>query len=200
MKDKSIVSIIILAFVCLFIGFLIGVGLNDIPYLSVAKDIQLGPIIASFLTALVTLGLAFLIPYLITKQIDDSKAIKAFLIAEINTFNKDLEKIKVHLEQCKKVDKITNEDKMEINSLLDYLDKRVGSISQQLNFSFSIKSKTDMNELRIANDAFWKKITGGDLMNENFTAITPDFWKTSLEAYSDYELKIKMLAHKISNY
>ncbi|HMS38765.1 MAG TPA: hypothetical protein PKE69_00960 [Pyrinomonadaceae bacterium] len=197
MNNKLIAAFII---VFLLLGFVIGVLINDIPFLSVSREVQLGAIIGSSITAFTTLVLAFSIPYLITKQLEDKKGIKQFLISEITLFTKELEKIKLKLEDCYKSGAIKNEDKMEINLLFEYLDKKVDSISEQLRFSYCDKSKDDIQELKDVNANFWKKITSGEFMSAKFVKITPEFWKSSFGSYCDCEMKVKMLAHKISKY
>lgn len=189
------ISIIIFSF-----GILIGILINDVPYLTLDNKVQLGAVIASLFTGMITFSIALLIPYLITKRFDDQKGIKQFLINEIALFCKDLEKIKNQLEENHKLGSIKNDDKREINLLFEYLDTRVDSISQQLKQSFPTQSNNEIEELKSANMLFWKNVTGGELMDEKFKKITPEFWKSSLSAYSDFELKIKMLAHKINKY
>lgn len=193
MNNKTQIAIICIIF---FVGFILGVILNDIPHFTLDKEIQIFPIINSLITILLALS----IPFWITKQLDDNKGIKSFLTDEVSLVSNELEKIKVKLEQCYKTGTLTKEDRQEINLLFEQLDKRIDIITKQLEFSYSNKSKEDRTELKIANSVFWKSITAGELMSSKFRKITPQFWKMSMESYYKYEFEIKMLAHKISKY
>ena len=187
-------------FVIALVCFMLGVIVNDLPGLTLSKELQLGSVLGSLITGAVTLSIAFVIPYLITKRLDDSKGIKQFLIAEVGNYCSELGKVRNKLEVCYQSQSFSNEDKKQINMQLDYLDKKVGSLAEQLNFSYPNSSSSDIQQLKDANADFWKKLTGGEFMDKNFVQITPQFWKESFGAFCECESKIKMLAHHISKY
>lgn len=184
----------ILLFVGLVLGFILGVLLNDIPYLRITPDVRSGEI-GNFIIAIV---IAIIVPFTIVTYKDKKKQTKALLIDEIQTCLLAISAIKQKIYDCCLCGKTVIADKTEINMLFTESDIRFDSLQSQIKLAFPKDSERLINPIKEVYLGYWTEVTGGDLMNKNYK-IDKTFYKLQNKAFIQLEGEFKKAVHKITN-
>jgi len=175
-------------------GLLIGLLITDLPFFNVVKDVRIGELG----NILLALTVALFIPFAIAPWIDKRRYLKNFLIEELNELLTSVKRIQDKLRLCCESKKIDKSDKVSINLLFIESDHKIDSVKQQFNKIFRRQTADLFSRLNDEYNRYWKTVTGGDLMNENFK-INISFIIETNNKFSCFGLLVKEGIHLINN-
>lgn len=184
---------IILAFLILFFGIVIGIVINDMPVLKLNPEIKLFEPLTFLLTA--TIGV--LIPFFIKRWIDDSRQIKNNLIDELKFTLKEYEIIKDKIKFCYNNRAISKSDKDEINILFEQADLKFNCLNQQMIEAFDKETKCIRDEIHNGCIEYWKHTTSAEMMSSKFKVISETFFRQHNEYFLKFETIIKKAIIKV---
>lgn len=177
-------------------GFILGKIVVDIPYLSLDTEVGIGDIANSIIAVVV----AVLIPISLSPILSNKRAIKDFLINEVKDCTDFLTSIKTLIDDMSIKNNKINEDRIKINSMIARdLGMKIGSIADQLETSFKNKCPKLTNNLRERYNEYWREVTGGELMSQDFE-FNLIFKSMHDKNYSKLQATLKKAIHEINNY
>lgn len=179
----------ILLTLSLFVGLLIGHNLS-LGFLKIKAD---GIGLDQLLSILVTLGIGWYIPSKLAKIIEDKRVIKNLLVEEVHSFLTFVKAIKNKVNKCFTDGAITSNDKLEINLLFEEADLLVANLKSQAEI---VNAELCDNPIAAYTD-YWRFVTGGSLMNQNYIAIDPAFNSKIIVEHYKFEIAFKQLAQVI---
>jgi hypothetical protein len=193
-SKKVIISVLLL--VSFFGGVLLGFVIKNGNIIEFNREIRISEV-ANFL---LTIGLAFLIPFFIKKWIDDGRFIKGVLVDEVKNLISTLSQIKIIITNCNQNNKITKDQKYEINAIFHEAELNIDSLNTQLTISYSNHSKTLHLEISKVFNKYKDFLTGGDFMNKNFDKISSDFLREHNTEYSKLTTYLKTIIHEVHKF
>ncbi len=177
-------------------GFVAGRIIKDIPYLTLDTKVGIGDI-ANFIIALVV---AVLIPIFLSPIITNKRAIKDFLIDEVQDAIEFLVSIKADVDDMAVRNSAEETDRIKINSMIAQdLGMKIGSLGDQLEASFKHRSRRLKPELTERYNEYWREMTGGELMSRTFQ-FTIAFRNTHDRHYARLLASLKKAIHEINNF
>lgn len=178
---------IIVIFLVLCFGFVIGIVYKDIPYLRLNPEIKLYEPFMLMLTALIGL----LLPFFIKRWIEDSRQIKNNLIDELKCFLREVEIIRDKVKYCYFKKNIIQSDKEEINILFEQADLKYDCLKQQLIAAYDKETKLIREEINSKYFDYWKLTTGAEFMSTKFKMVGDDFYRRHNKDFISFETVVK---------
>jgi hypothetical protein len=187
----------ILVWTLIFLGgFIVGRIVKDIPYLTLDTKVGIGDI-ANFVIATVV---AILIPMSLSPILKNKRVIKDFLIDEVKDCINFLASIKSSVDDMSIKGSNDENDRVKINSMIAQdLGMKIGSLAEQLEVSFKNKCPELKNTLTEKYNEYWREMTGGDLMSQNFT-FSLGFRALHDRNYAKLQACLKKTIHEINNF
>jgi len=183
--------------VLLFLGGIaVGYFVKNFPIIEFNRELKIYEVFNLLLTA--TIGV--FIPFFIKRWIEDSRQVKNNLIEELKDTLKESERIKDKIKFCYSRNSISQGDKDEVNFLFEQSDIKFNCLDELLISTFDVETKTMRAELKDIYMAYWKCVTGGELMTSKFVIISEDFFRRHNESYSKFEIKIKQTINKVHRF
>lgn len=186
---------LILIFLFFGIGVVTGLLIKDFPYLTIDSKVSVGDI-GNFILALIV---AIVIPILLNDWLDNERHLKNFIIEEIQKCIVSIEPIKAQINKCYLDDSTTMHDKKEIRFQFKEADIRFYCLKEQLILSFNKKGSKIYSEIFAEYMKYWKDVTDGELMNDQFT-IDEGFFRKHNQAYAYFEAFLKKCIHRINKF
>lgn len=174
-------------------GIAIGFLIQNYPILQFNKELKIYEVFNLILTA----SIGLFIPFFIKRWIEDSRQIKNNLIEELKDTLKEAERINNKIKFCYQRNSISPDDKDEVNFMFDQSDIKFNCLEQLLVSTYENETRPIRTELREIYLAYWKCVTGGELMNSKFVLITEDFFRRHNDAYMKFEIKVKQTINKV---
>lgn len=175
------------------IGIAIGFFVKNYPIIEFNKEIKIYEVFNLLLTA--TIGL--FIPFFIKRWIEDSRQVKNNLIEELKDTLREAERIKDKIKFCYSRNAISSSDKDEVNSLFEQSDIKFSCLDELFVTTYDSETKAIRAELKDIYMAYWKCVTGGELMTSKFMVVSEDFFRRHNESFSRFEIKIKQTINKV---
>ncbi|MCF6407431.1 hypothetical protein L3C95_31345 [Chitinophaga filiformis] len=146
-----------------------------------------------------TLFIGIAIPFFIKKWIEDKRQLKNALIEECKETLTEIKRIRTKFEGCYSNNSISASDKDEILILFSDADLKVQNLKENFTLAFKGESKigivgikeNTVNAINNSYISYWKTVTGGSLMNSNYTRIDNDLLKSQKSDFSSVEKAIK---------
>jgi len=157
--------------VCFLFAILMGFTIKNFPLISWNKEIK----IYEAFQILSTLFIATAIPFLIKKWIEDKRTIAFLLNEEMKDILSANKNIKDKITEYYNKTDVDEDDKQFILYLFEELDNLISIFEDSLINTFDSKLNSEFQDLKIAYYTFWKDITGGTFMNDNFVEIDLSF-------------------------
>lgn len=189
------IIIVAIAFILIIIGIVIGLMIDNMPFITLEKEFGFGDI-ANFLLALI---LAIVIPISLNTWLDSERHIKDHLIDEIKDCLSELKLIKQKIDDCNISQRTEEQDGREILAKINCFEMKIDSAIKQLKTSFKNSSSKIREDLYIECREYWKETTGGKLMNKDFK-ISQSFCKNHDKAYLRIEGYLKSCIHIINGF
>jgi len=184
----------IIIVILLFLGGIaIGFFIKNWPNIEFNREIKIYEVFNLLLTA----SIGILIPFFIKRLIEDNRHVKNNLIEELKSTLRETECIKDKIRFCHNRNKISAIDKDEINFLFEQSDIKLHCLCELFISTYDNETKAIRTELKDMYMAYWKFVTGGELMTTRFTSISEDFYRRHNEAFSQYEIKVKQTINKV---
>jgi hypothetical protein len=182
----------IICCLCAVCGIVIGNNAS-ITYLKIKQD---GIALDEALSILVTLWIGWYIPSQLSKALEDKRVLKNHLSEEISSFVLFVKGIKTKVNSCSAAGSITEADKLEINLMFEEADLLLSNLQEQSN----IINNSLCNPSIEAYHNYWDFVTGGDLMNQSYTAVDPIFNSRILVEHYKLEIVLKQFAQTIQTH
>lgn len=154
----------------------------------------------SFISLVVTVIIAFLVPFLIKKAIDDNRGIKALLIEEINelicTAELNHKIISDLFANSTEIDSSHRDGVLE--NFFD-IELKIDSLSAQFDISYPSKSK--ILEQVVNHCLEYKRfLTDGKFLLSKFTHIDADFYREEKNAFAKLRKELVTKIHEIHKF
>jgi hypothetical protein len=187
---------ILFCIIFLAVGLLSGLMIGNAPFLILRKEVGISDLANLILTIIV----AVLIPLSLSPILADKRISKDLLIKEIEGCILFLGKIKETIDNNALENKISKTDSQKINSMIGPdLSIKLESAREQLNIAFGEKSGKLRDGINQSYIEYWREITGGDLMSDNFK-FDLKFRNHHDRNYAKLESKLKKAVHEINKY
>lgn len=149
---------------------------------------------------LVSLLIAFMIPFFVTKIIEDNRGVKACLIDELRDLLKILIKIRdvvsnAHINGSFKV-----ADRDNIIYTFDEAELKVNSFQEQIRVGFPEKSKKTNNKLKALFFEYQNLLTSREIATSTFKKVDDRFNRENNTAHSKIETGIKTIIQEIHKF
>ena len=191
---KNIIKIIIIV-ALLALGFMAGILVRNIPYLSLDNKIGIGDV-ADFIMAIF---IAIILPLVFNQWQDRKRFTKNFLIDELKLMIDELEKIKNRIDTCALNEETTELDIKSVNMYFQCLDIKIHSFGEQIDVSFKKIGSDLKKNMETEYLKYWRNTTGGDLMNQGF-AIDKAFCKDHDSKFFIFESYLKKAIHVVNSW
>jgi hypothetical protein len=192
MKLK-IIFYIILVIVAFCFGIFVDRLFVNFPYLEL--DPQVGVIDVAGLT--VGIFIALLIPFSVSKLIEDKRGIKAFLVEEIKDLIQIIAEIKQVLREAHVAGVFIDKDRDKIVYTIHEAELKIDSINEQIEEAFENKAKVTKKTLTDLLIRYDKYLTGGELILASFIKVDERYYKESNLEHSKIETGLKTLLQRI---
>lgn len=179
------------------LGMLLDHCIRSYPLLKLDTEIN----ILDAATLLFTIIISFMIPFFVTKLIEDTQGIKKFLVDEVKELITILDSIKKVISDSysKEVYDQTS-DRDSILNKINEAELKVDCILKQIDVAFPKKAKQSKSILTDLLFNFEDSLTGGELMHSNFNKVDDRFYKKIISDYSTIETGLKTYIQKIFTY
>jgi len=168
-------------------GCLVGYCINNFPFVKWNHEVK----IYEVFQVLSTLFIGIALPLFIKKWIEDGRIIKSLLKEETGNILSETKKIHDKFLTAYTQKQITPEDKQFVLFLFSQLENLLDSFEQSLKFSFGEKYNVQFQDLKIAYYNYWKSITGGNLMDDNFVTVDLGFISFQTNEYNLFSNQIR---------
>ncbi len=178
------------------LGFLLSKFFIVIPIASFDTKIDIIELSSLF----VSIVIAFMIPFFVTKIIEDNRGIKADLIDELKDLLKILNKIKEVVSSSHTNGSFKTADRDSIVFTFEEADQKVNSFQEQISVGFPERSKKTNDKLKVLYFEYHKFLTGGELMPSQFKKVDGRFNRDNNTAHSKVETGIKTIIQEIHKF
>lgn len=181
------------------VAFSVGIGvvldrlIKNIPYFSFDGEVNA----LDLLNLIVTIVIAFLIPFSVSKILEDQRGVKTSVIDDLKDLLGIVREVKKSISDAYSSGTISASNKDAIYYVFFEAELRTGSIQAQLKESFPQKANELNKQLQDALFEFDHVITGGVLAQSTFTVVDDNFRRQSDTAHSKLETQIKTIIHKV---
>lgn len=185
-----------LVFLCAFslcMGMFIDRILVNFPFLTLDPKVN----VVDLAGLIVGVVIAFLIPFSVSKLIEDKRGIKTFLIDEIQDLIKTAAKVKSIICDAHNEGSFTKKDRRKILYIFHEAELKVHSINEQVKEAFEKEAESTKQTLIGLLFQYDRDITGGELVFDHFTEVDERFYKESNTNYFKIETGLKRLLQKV---
>jgi len=193
MKITEKIKILGLVIISFTFGCLIDRSFLDFPYLQLESKIN----ILDIFSLLVTVAIAFMIPFFINKLIEEKRGLKSFLIEELRELIKIINKIKTIISDAHTKGSFDLKNRDDIIYTFHEAELKVASIREQLDVVFDNKSECLCKTLTDLVLTYSGYVTGGELMTSSFVRVDERFYRENNTQHSKIETGLKKLIHEI---
>lgn len=174
------------------IGVLLDRCFKDFPYLQL--DPKIG--ILDIVTLLITITIAFMIPFFVTKILDDKKGIKNLLIDEVKGLIVITAGIQKVISDSHILGEFKPEDRDRINYIFHEAELKISSIQEQIDIADGDSEKIG-EKLKDLLFVYKDYLTGGELMLSTFRVVNDRFYMENKTEYSKIETGLKTIIQKL---
>lgn len=179
------------------VAFILGIFLDriflDFPYLKLDPQVN----VLDIANLIVTIVIAFMIPFFINKLIEEKRGLKTFIIDELKCLIEIISKVKTIINDAHTKGVFEAKDRDCIIYTFHEAELKVVSIKEQLNVIFEDDCDhicTNLTELLFTYKDY---VTGGELMTSSFTTVNEHFYRENNTQHSKIETGLKKLIHEI---
>lgn len=191
---SSIVDKIVIGFIILVIGMLVGNLLSENKTIILDNKVRISEVIGWFIT--ITIG--FVIGHKLKNKTENQKTIKTFLCSDLNDVILFLKELNTSLYSIRKVQKFEDIQRIEINSKMSYIDKKISSFSKLLetskvfNASDIKKTKDILGSTQIELNSL---VTGDDVYSN---PVNLEFFEEAINSSMKFEYEIKNIILQVT--
>lgn len=183
------------------LGLIIGISIDRIvkgyPFFKWDNQVN----VISLLSLVISIVIAFLIPFSVSKIIEDKRIIKMFFIDEFKQLIDISAKVNSIIAECysRSDHNIEPADKDRIIYHLHLAELKLSSINQQLESVFHRKSADIEKKLTSSYIDYDRNVSGGELMNSDFYVVDTRFLRESQNEFSKFETAIKTTLQNVQS-
>lgn len=189
-----------LCFIFLLLGLTLGLTISktyeNLPYFKWDNEVD----VLSLFSLITTVIIAFAIPFVVKKLIEDNRQIKSLLIEELKLLIAALTEVKSIINECHSRGDIKDDDKDRINYAFHEADLQLVSLREQLLIAFPAKAKTLTDNLTDSYFEYNGDLTGGVLMTSKFKVVDDQFRRNHDTSFSNLVTKIKKATHSVHKF
>lgn len=156
--------------------------------------------ILGFISLLVTISIAILVPFSIKKAIDDNRGIKLLIIDEVKELIRLVEKNhKIVTELYSQNVNIENNHRDEIRENFFDIELKIDSLKSQLDISYPSKDKL---QKKIFEDYLKYKqfLTDGKFMMSSYLNVCYDFYREEKNAFAKFQKNLMVYINEIHKF
>lgn len=182
----------LLYLICFLLGFLACFFLEHYSILNFIFDVNF----AQIFSLLVTLFLAFYIPSVISKKINNKNILRDLIIKDLELLEANYQRNIEVLKLLKDKEISISEAQNKISFIFHEGDLYIDRIQQQLKMSFFPFSKKEKKSLRSMTNEYFTWLTGGDLFTDSFN-IDSKFIQIHQTLLSKNNCAIRLFLHRL---
>lgn len=193
-NSSSVIDKVVVVFVIFILGLLIGTIIQSEQIIELDNKVKIFEVI-NWIT---TIFVGFIIGYFLKNKFENHKTIKNYLCSDLTDIIGILKESSVFFYSKRELQKFSDIDRLEINSKMNYIDKKISTFYELLEDSKVFNSKqldeikNKLTEKHISLNQF---VTGDDVYLEN---IPKEFFDEVLNSYLAYEYYIKNIVFTIT--
>ena len=150
---------VIIIIITIIISIVIGIGIQSKCQIEVDNKIRYSEI----LNWLTTIFIGVMFGFVLKNQFENNKIVKGYLLDDVKKISEEIITLKLFCFSFKEKESLTEEQRKEINSKLNLIDKKINVFCEFLKESYKSKHQKIEDNLVKSYNNLNKKITG-----ENF--------------------------------
>jgi hypothetical protein len=181
---------IVIIIVTIIIGVIIGIGIQSKCNIEVDNKIRYSEI----LNWITTVFIGFMVGFVFKNQFENNKVVKGYLLDDVKKISEELILLKTFCFSFKNNHCFTEEQRKEINSKMNLIDKKINVFSEFLKECYNDKHQDIKDNLVNSFNSLNKKITGDEFYE---TQVSNKYFDDVVTESAKFESELRKLTLKI---
>lgn len=172
------------------ISIVVGIGIQSKCQIEVDNKIRYSEI----LNWISTIFIGFMVGFVFKNQFENNKVVKTYLLDDVKKISEEIIQLKIYCFSFKDIECFTEEQRKEINSKLNLIDKKVNVFCAFLKESYKEKHQKIEDNLVKSYNSLNKKITGDGFYQ---TKISNSYFDEIVTETAKFESELRSLTLNI---
>jgi hypothetical protein len=181
---------IVIIILTIVISIVIGIGIQSRCNIEVDNKIRYSEI----LNWISTIFIGFMVGFVFKNQFENNKVVKGYLLDDVKKISEELISLKNYCFSYKSNSCFTEEQRKEINSKMNLIDKKINVFSEFLKECYTDKHKDIKENLVNSFNSLNKKITGDEFYE---TSVSNKYFDDVVTESTKFESELRKLTLKI---
>lgn len=181
---------IVIIIVIIIISIVIGIGIQSRCNIEVDNKIRYSEI----LNWITTLFIGFMVGFVFKNQFENNKIVKGYLLDDVNKISQELITLKNYCFSFKSNNCFNEEQRKEINSKMNLIDKKINIFSEFLEECYSSEHSEIKTNLVNSYNNLNKKITGDEFYEKD---VSNKYFDDVVTESAKFESELRKLTLKI---
>lgn len=187
---KIPLTFIVILIITIVISIVIGIGIQSKCQIEVDNKIRYSEILNWISTVII----GFMVGFVLKNQFENNKVVKGYLLDDVKKISEELTALKNYCFSFKNNHCFTEEQRKEINSKINLIDKKINVFCEFLHECYKDKHKEIKNDLVNSFNSLNKKITGDDFYESQ---IENKYFDEVVAEAAKFESELRSLTLKI---
>lgn len=187
---KIPLKFIVIFIITIVISIVIGIGIQSKCLIEVDNKIRYSEILNWISTVII----GFMVGFVLKNQFENDKVVKGYLLDDVKKISEELITLKNYCFSFKHDHCFTEEQRKEINSKINLIDKKINVFCEFLQECYKDKYKEIKDDLVNSFNSLNKKITGDDFYE---TQIENKYFDEIVTEAAKFESELRSLTLKI---
>ena len=181
---------IVIIILSIIVSIVIGIGIQSKCNIEVDNKIRYSEI----LNWMTTVFIGFMVGFVFKNQFENNKVVKGYLLNDVAEISKELISLKNYCFSYKCNNCFTEEQRKEINSKMNLIDKKINVFSEFLEECYNNKHKDIKVNLVNSYNNLNKKITGDEFYEKD---VSNKYFDDVVSESAKFESELRKLTLKI---
>lgn len=181
---------IVIIILTIIISIVIGIGIQSKCNIEVDNKIRYSEI----LNWITTIFIGFMVGFVFKNQFENNKVVKGYLLDDVKKISEELITLKNYCFSFKNNHCFTEEQRKEINSKMNLIDKKINVFSEFLQECYTNEHKVINEKLINSYNSLNKKITGDEFYE---THVANKYFDDVVAESAKFESELRKLTLKI---
>ncbi|WP_179019559.1 hypothetical protein [Winogradskyella forsetii] len=178
---KNIIGVLIVAVLLILLAFATGLLVKNWPLITFDNEFK----ITDVFSIIFSIALALLIPYFIKYFIEKGSKVNEMILGEVERYRDHLELTHSRFFSIYQSEKITDENKSELNIYCEMLDSKFEILSTVLKERCKEGADKYVEELKTNQIEFWRALTSIEINSLEVKAIHPTTFMKEIKCHQN---------------
>lgn len=186
MRKIGVIGVIIISLVAFLSGIILGIMLQSSYPIDIDNKIRYSEI----LNWITTVAIGVLVGFVLRNQFENNKTIKTYLIEDVRSILTDIQSISTYFRALKDTESLNEDQRREINSKMNSLDKRIGIFCELLADNYQSHHEQIRTNLINNYNNFNREVSGDGLYAQK---VTTNYFDGIIKEAANFESSLKKL-------